>query len=67
MENFTAEQKLFYIVLKGKQCPFCGSTDISPDGKATKHTLKMEQKMKCDYCGGSWVDLYNLVEPIKRA
>ncbi len=65
MEDLTAEQELFYIVSKGKQCPYCQSADISPKEKAKLYTLKMEQKMECDYCGMLWTDLYTLVAPIE--
>ena len=55
--------KATYIKNKGLTCPFCGAGPVE-GGFIQFETGFAFQRMSCTECGGSWQDVYQLINVI---
>ena len=56
--KLTEEQKKDYIESDGSHCPFCKSTGITAYDAFSDNG----QKIECEDCGETWIDVYKLVD-----
>jgi len=58
--EFDAEQ--FYVLRGGKHCPYCGAEErsLETDGPLQADGPNAGQDVRCNECGGTWQDLFQL-------